>query len=53
MSDKEVVEQSNLLDNLLPGDVVLADRGVCLPLTEVKIPPFTKGKKSSKKSKLN
>ena len=27
MSDKEIVERSNLIDHLLPGDVVIADRG--------------------------
>lgn len=27
MSDKHITEQSGILDNLIPGDVVLADRG--------------------------
>ena len=50
ISDKLVVENSNLLDHLLPGDVIVADRGftcdeyACMAFVEVKIPPFTKGK---------
>jgi len=49
-SDKYVTEHCNFLDNILPGDLVLADRGfdiadsvgsVCGSL---KIPAFTKGK---------
>ena len=46
MSDKLIVEQSNLLDYLLPGDVIVADRGfTCdeyarMAFAEVKIPPF-------------
>jgi hypothetical protein len=50
-SDKYLTEQSGLLDNLIPGDLVLADRGftihdnVGLQCAEVKVPPFTKGKK--------
>ena len=27
MSDKQIVEQSDLIDFLLPGDVIIADRG--------------------------
>ena len=55
MSDKEIVERSNLIDYLLPGDVVIADRGfTCddyahMALAEVKTPPFTKGKKQLEK----
>ena len=51
MSDKEIVEHSNLIYHQLPGDVVIADRGfTCdeyahMLLAEVKIPPFTKEKK--------
>ena len=39
------------LDNLLPGDHILADRGfnvqesVGLHCAEIKIPPFTRGRK--------
>ena len=55
MSDKEIVERSALIDYLLPGDVVIADRGfTCndyaqMVLAEVKTPPFTKGKKQLEK----
>ena len=55
MSDKEIVERSDLLCYLLPGDVVIADRGfTCndyarMALAEVKTPPFTKGKKQLEK----
>jgi hypothetical protein len=50
-SDKFITEDSNFLNNLLPGDIILADRGfdvkdsVGLMCAEVKIPAFTKGKK--------
>ena len=50
-SDKHITEKSGFLDKLLPGDVVLADRGfdvrdsVGLMCAEVKIPAFTRGKK--------
>lgn len=50
-SDKHLTENCNLLNNLLPGDVVLADRGfdiqetVALYSAEVKMPAFTKGKR--------
>ena len=55
ISDKEIVKQSNLVDILLPGDIVIADRGFtcdkypCKALAQVKIPTFTKRKSSSKK----
>ena len=50
-SDKHITENSNLLSYLLPGDVILADRGfdikdsVGLYSATVTIPAFTKGKK--------
>ena len=50
-SDVYLTEHSGLLKNLLPGDVVLADRGFTvqdsarLYCAEVRLPPFTKGKK--------
>ena len=59
MSDKEIVERSNLIDYLLPGDVVIADRGfTCddythMALAEVKIPPFTRGKKQLEKIQVD
>lgn len=50
VSDKQLTEASGILDNLLPGDVVLADRGfnieesVGLYCASLKTPAFTKGK---------
>ncbi|KAK9965554.1 hypothetical protein ABG768_004640 [Culter alburnus] len=50
-SDKFITEQSNFLSHLLPGDVVLADRGFLVKESiqrcqaELKIPAFTRGKK--------
>lgn len=50
VSDKHLTEKSKILENLLPGDVVLADRGfnieesVGLYCASLKIPAFTKGK---------
>ena len=49
-SDKYITENSGFLNKLLPGDIVLADRGfnieesVGLMCAELKIPAFTKGK---------
>ena len=46
-----MIENCSLLNNLLPGDVILADQGfdiqetVALYSAEVKIPAFTKGKR--------
>ena len=50
-SDKQITEECGILDYLLPGDQVLADRGftiqesVGLQYAEVVIPDFTRGKK--------
>ena len=50
-SDKYLTEHSGFLKKLLPGDLVLADRGfnigelVGMMCAEVKVPAFTKGKK--------
>jgi len=59
MSDKQIVESSDLISKLLPGDVVIADRGfTCddyahMLLAEIKIPPFTKGNKQLEKIELD
>ena len=51
VSDKHLTENCGLLQNLLPGDYVLADRGFdiqdscALYCAEVKLPTFTRGKK--------
>uniref|UniRef100_I3J851 THAP-type domain-containing protein n=1 Tax=Oreochromis niloticus TaxID=8128 RepID=I3J851_ORENI len=48
-SDKHITEQCGILNKLLPGDVVLADRGfdirdaVGMMCAEVKMPAFTRG----------
>uniref|UniRef100_A0A3B5MJP5 THAP-type domain-containing protein n=1 Tax=Xiphophorus couchianus TaxID=32473 RepID=A0A3B5MJP5_9TELE len=48
--DKHITENCGLLSNVLPGDVVLADRGfdikdsVGMMCAEVKMPSFTKGR---------
>ena len=50
VSDKYLTERCGILDNLLPGDVVLADRGfditesVGMMQAKLHIPAFTKGK---------
>lgn len=49
-SDKHVTERCGILDKLLPGDLVLADRGfniaesVGMQQAQLNIPAFTKGK---------
>ncbi|XP_077551226.1 uncharacterized protein LOC144164850 [Haemaphysalis longicornis] len=49
-SDRKVTESCGILDNLLPGDSVLADRGftigdaVCLHCAKLEVPAFTRGK---------
>ena len=55
VSDVHLTQNCGLLQNLLPGDLVLADRGftvqesVGMYYAEVKIPPFTRGKKQLSK----
>ncbi|CAL4145287.1 unnamed protein product, partial [Meganyctiphanes norvegica] len=50
-SDKQITEECGILDNLLPDDIVLADRGfdvaesIGLRCAQLKTPAFTKGKK--------
>ena len=52
-SDMYITENCNLLQNLLPGDVILADHGLDIGdsvgfyYAEVNLPAFTKGKKTS------
>ena len=51
VSDQYLTEKCGILDHLLPGDLILADRGfnvhevAGLYCAEVKLPLFTKGKK--------
>ena len=51
VSDKPLTEKCGILANLLPGDQVLADRGFTIVAfvgyycAELKIPPFTRGKR--------
>ena len=58
VSDVHLTENSGLLRHLLPGDIVLADRGftieesVGLLCAEVKHPPFTRGKPQLSKLEL-
>ena len=50
VSDKYITENSGFLDKLLPGDIILADRGFNIAESaanqsaEAKIPAFTRGK---------
>ena len=59
VSDKHITEQCGILDLLQPGDQVLADHGfnvqdsVGLYCAEVKLPPFTRGKKQLSKMDVN
>ena len=49
-SDKHITEKSGVLDNLLPGDIVMVDRGFNIESSvnfyqaELAIPNFTRGK---------
>ena len=59
VSDCYLTENSGILDKLLPGDVILADRGfnvheaAGIYCAEVKLPPFTKGKKQLSRCEVN
>ena len=50
-SDKYITENCGILNHILPGDQILADRGFTVQesvgfyCAEIKIPPFTRGKK--------
>ena len=59
MSDVHLTENCGFLHHLLPGDLVLADRGfniqesVSMYCAEVKTPPFTRGKKQLSKFEVD
>ena len=59
VSDKHLTENCGILNFLQPGDVILADRGftvqdsVGLCCAEVKMPPFTRGKKQLSRSAID
>ena len=59
MSDQHLTQHCGILEYLQPGDQVLADRGfnvqdsARLYCTEVKIPPFTRGKKQLSKMEVD
>ena len=59
MSDVYLTENCGILEKLLPGDMILADRGFTIQeaaglfCVEVKIPPFTKGKKQLSKAEVD
>ena len=58
VSDVHLTEHCGILDNLLPGDVVLVDRftteqSVGMFCAEVKHPPFTCGKKQLSKLEVD
>ena len=59
VSDIHLTENCGLLQNLLPGDLVLADRGFTIQenaglyCAEVKVPPFIRGKKQLSKFEID
>ena len=58
VSDVHLTENCGLLQKLSPGDTILADRGFTVQdsagmyCAEVRIPPFTRGKKQLSKVKI-
>ena len=58
-TDKFIMENCGLLDKLLPGDQVMADRGftcadsVGLHCAELLMPPFTRGKRQLSKVEVD
>jgi len=58
VSDVHLTENCGLLKKLLPGDMILADRGFTIQdsaglyCAEVRIPPFTKGKSQLSKIEI-
>jgi len=58
-SDVYITKNCGILDNLVAGDLILADRGfnihdsASLYCAEVKLPPFTKGKKQLSKAQVD
>ena len=59
MSDVHLTENCGILENLLPGELILADRGFNINdsagmyRAEVKLPPFTRGKKQLSKAQID
>ena len=59
MSDVHITENCGILENFQPGDVILADRGFNIHdsagmyCAEVKLPPFTRGKKQLSKKEVD
>ena len=59
VSDVYITENCGILDHLMAGDLILADRGfnihdsASMYCAEVKLPPFTKGKKQLSKAQVD
>ena len=59
VSDVHLTENCHILENLLPGDVIIADRGfnvhdsAGIYCAEVKLPSFTRGKKQLSKAEVD